>query len=70
MIKVHIKAIRRSKNITQEELANKSSLSQSYISAIENNKTSPTLDCLESIATALKVCAIDLLDCDCKNSNG
>lgn len=68
MIKVTIKAIRKQKSMTQEELANKSNLSQSYISEIENNKTSPTLDCLESIASALDVCAIDLLDCSCKNS--
>lgn len=63
------KNIRISKNITQEELANRCNLSQSYVSELENNSStgkSPTLDTVKKIAMQLDVCPKDLLICDCE----
>lgn len=63
------KNIRISKNITQEELANRCNLSQSYISELENNSSthkSPTLNTVRDIAIQLDVCPKDLLVCDCE----
>ncbi|MDU3410035.1 helix-turn-helix transcriptional regulator [Clostridium sp.] len=69
MIHFDIKNIRRLKGITQEELAFKTGLSQSYISELEakDSIANPTLQTIEIIANALGVCPLDLLHCDCKN---
>lgn len=69
ILKFSFKNIRISKNISQEELANRCNLSQSYISELENNSSkrkSPTLNTVANIATQLNVCPKDLLICDCE----
>lgn len=48
-----LRALRKSKNITTQELANKVSISQSYISRFENGRAIPDIDMLERILTAL-----------------
>lgn len=67
MIHFDIKNIRRIKGVTQEELAFKTGLSQSYISELEakHSIANPTIQTLEIIAKALDVCPLDLLHCDC-----
>ncbi len=50
-----IKEAREEKNLSQQELADKSGLPQSHISRIENAKHSPSRTTLEKIAKALKV---------------
>ena len=61
MIIYAIKNLRKSKNITLDELSNKTSISNSYLSKLENNKvTNCTINTLEKIADALEVNIKDL----------
>ena len=48
-----IKQMRTVLNLTQEELANRCELTKSYISQLENNKTSPSLATLTQILEVL-----------------
>lgn len=48
-----LKALRKSKNMTTQQLADKVSISQSYISRFENGRAIPDIEMLESILTAL-----------------
>lgn len=50
-----IKLLREKAMLSQQELADKSNVSKSYISQIENDKKAPALDKLEMIAKALDV---------------
>lgn len=50
-----IKAIRKRKGLTIPQLAEGTGLSKGFISNVENNKTSPSIATLETIATYLKV---------------
>lgn len=61
MIIYAIRNFRKSKNITLDELSNKTSLSNSYLSKLENNKvTNCTINTLEKLADALEVNIKDL----------
>lgn len=55
MIELLIKEIRLKKNMTQEELSQKSGISESYISELENNLKMPTILTLCRLAEALEV---------------
>jgi len=55
-----LKTIRVEKNMTLEEVAKKSSLTKSFISQIELNKTSPSITSLMKVATALEIRLTDL----------
>lgn len=48
-----LKALRKAKDLTTVELAEKTSVSQAYISNIENDKASPNLEMLSRILDAL-----------------
>ncbi len=48
-----IKAMRQQKNLTQEELADRCELTKGYISQLENNLTSPSIQTLVDILNAL-----------------
>lgn len=48
-----IRTLRKAKNLTTQELADKVNISQSYISRFENNRAIPDIDMLERILTAL-----------------
>ncbi|MCR2807376.1 helix-turn-helix domain-containing protein [Paenibacillus soyae] len=50
-----IRAIRKRKNVTIMQICEETGLSQGFMSQVENNKTSPSIATLESIAKALKV---------------
>ncbi|KIL37102.1 DNA-binding protein [Cohnella kolymensis] len=50
-----VRAIRKRKNITINQICEETGLSQGFMSQVENNKTSPSISTLESIAKALKV---------------
>ena len=52
---MRIKYLRKAKNLTQEQLAEKCELSPRYISDIENFKGNIPIDTLENIAKYLKV---------------
>lgn len=55
MIGKQIKTLRQARDMSQEELAEKSSLNPKYLSGIERGKANPTLDVLTRLADALKV---------------
>ncbi|MDM8173655.1 helix-turn-helix transcriptional regulator [Olivibacter sp. 47] len=50
-----IKEIRKKKGLKQNELAEKSQMTQAYLSKIENNSKEPTIGSLKSIAESLNV---------------
>ena len=57
-----IKQVRKSKKITQVELAAKAGIAQTTISAIERGSNSPTVTSLTLIASALEIDAMELID--------
>ncbi|WP_245612297.1 helix-turn-helix transcriptional regulator [Sphingomonas changbaiensis] len=56
--------IRRQKGLTQEQLAERSGLSQQYISGLEQGRRNPTVVTLFELATALGVSHVDLVQPD------
>lgn len=65
-MKILIWQIRTAKRITLVELAKRSGIGKSTINNIENEKVSPTLMQLESLAAALEVHITDLFESDWK----
>lgn len=59
-----IKYLRRLKNLTQAQLAEKADLSLNYISQIETGVAAPTVKTLQTIATALNVELKEFFDFD------
>ena len=59
-MKILVWEVRTSKGFTLMELSKKSGIGKSTINNIENEKTSPTLEQLEAIASALDCRIIDL----------
>lgn len=53
--------IRTEKGLTQEQLAERSGLSQQYLSGLERGKRNPTIVTLYEIASALGVSHVDLV---------
>lgn len=62
--KINIKKYRKKQFISQNKLAKKIGISQSYLSAIEREEKSPTLRMLYKIAKELKVCPKLLFTCN------
>lgn len=56
--------IRREKGLTQEQLAERSGLSQQYISGLERGGRNPTVVTLYELAVALGARPVDLLEPD------
>ena len=56
--------VRKERGLTQEALAEKSGLSQQYISGLENGQRNPTIVTLFELATALGVGHLDLMAID------
>ncbi len=57
-----IKNLRRLKNLTQEELGERTDLSKGYISQIESNKTSPNMETFLNILEVLGTSPRDFFD--------
>lgn len=53
--------IRKSKNLSQEELAYKCGIHRTYVGLLERGEKSPTLNTIERIAEGLEVSIKDLL---------
>jgi transcriptional regulator with XRE-family HTH domain len=53
--------IRRARNMTQEQLAERSGFSQQYISGLENGNRNPTIVTLYELAQALETTPVELL---------
>ena len=60
--------LRNEKGWTQETIAGETGISQSLISAYENNEKRPTLEKALKIALALDVSLGEMVDCDLENS--
>ena len=56
-----LKKARKESGLTQEELAARAGLHYTYISLLETNKKSPTLDSLFRLCKALGISAADLI---------
>jgi transcriptional regulator with XRE-family HTH domain len=54
--------LRNSLGLTQEQLAERSGLSQQYLSGLERGKRNPTVLTLYELAVALRVDPADLLE--------
>lgn len=61
VVRGRIKALRREKGLTQEELCERAEISVDAVNRIENGTRVPTIDTLEKIATGLGVSLTDLL---------
>jgi transcriptional regulator with XRE-family HTH domain len=57
-----VRTVRNSKDMTQNELAEKAEIAQAYLSEIETGKTIPSIPVLRRIAKALGVSVAELLD--------
>lgn len=64
MPKILLKEIRRQRGISQMELSRRADVSHSYISELENNLKSPTIDIICQLAKALECEPEDLYKCD------
>ncbi|KJS41383.1 MAG: XRE family transcriptional regulator [Roseovarius sp. BRH_c41] len=51
----NLRAVRRDKGLSQEELAHRAELDRTYISALERNVYNPTIDVVARLADALDV---------------
>ncbi|MBU0518376.1 helix-turn-helix domain-containing protein [bacterium] len=56
-----IKEIRKRCGLSQEELAEGAKINRTYLSQLENSRSSPTVAVLMRIANALEVDAVDLI---------
>lgn len=56
----HIRALRKEKGVSQEELARQCGVSRQTINAIENNKYDPTLSLAFRLAAQLEVTVDEL----------
>ncbi len=61
-----VKQLRAQKDVSQDELAKKAGVNRSYLSLIENGKSSPTLDVAERLAQGLGISTLELLSADDK----
>lgn len=61
---VRLRQIRRSKDLTQETIAEATGLSVNFISLLENGDAAPSFDTIEKIAEALKVTVTELFTFD------
>ena len=57
----NLRAARLQRKLSQETLAQKAGLSVSYVSMLERGQRTPPLDTLESLAKALGVPPVELL---------
>ncbi|MER8639318.1 helix-turn-helix transcriptional regulator [Mesorhizobium sp. M0700] len=53
--------LRAASGLTQEQVAERSNLSQQYLSDLERGKRNPTIETLQAIARALGVSHLDLV---------
>lgn len=61
--KINIKEYREKQGLSQNKLAKKAGISQSYLSALEREEKSPTTRILFKIANELNVCPRLLIKC-------
>ena len=59
-VALNIQDLRRSRGLSQEELAHRADVSRGYMGKIENARFAASLDLLERIARALNVDPVEL----------
>jgi transcriptional regulator with XRE-family HTH domain len=59
----NVRRIRLAQGLTQEQLSDRSGLSQQYISGLENGRRNPTIVTIYEVAQALNASHLDLLAC-------
>jgi transcriptional regulator with XRE-family HTH domain len=52
---LNVQALRRERELTQEELAHRARMHQTYLSGVEGGKRNPSIEVLDRIARALRV---------------
>lgn len=57
----HLKNAREAAGLTQEELADRADLHRTYVSLLERDQRSPTLDVLFALAEAMHISAAGLV---------
>ena len=57
----NLKATRLERGLSQEELAHEAGLHRTYVSLLENERYSVSIDTLEKLAAVLEVEPVDLL---------
>ncbi|WVT77996.1 helix-turn-helix transcriptional regulator (plasmid) [Sinorhizobium chiapasense] len=57
----NLKAARRAKGLSQEELAHRAGIDRTYISSLERSVYNASIDVVERLATVLETEASDLL---------
>jgi len=65
----NMRRIRLEKGYSQDELGDQCGLTRNYIGNIERQENSPSLQSMESIADALNVSLLDLLDANLAEIN-
>ncbi|MFS1513602.1 helix-turn-helix domain-containing protein [Chengkuizengella sp. SCS-71B] len=65
----NIKRVRKAKKITQNELANMSNMSRSYLADIERDRYNPSVVSLKRIAESLEINLSSLIDDDGNDKN-
>ena len=61
MLGEELRAARLAANLTQEKLADEAGISRNYVSLLELNRKSPTVDLLIGLCDTLGVSAADLI---------
>ena len=64
MLGEKVRNLRLKMGLTQEELAERSDLTKGFISQVENNNTSPSIDTMEGIVAALGITMADFFKID------
>lgn len=59
---LRLRTLRKARELTQQELADKTDVSRIYIQALESNRRSPSMKLLRRLADALNVDPGDLLE--------
>jgi transcriptional regulator with XRE-family HTH domain len=57
----NLRALRKARGLSQEELADLVKIDRTYVSALERCRYAATIDVLEKVASALDIDAADLL---------
>jgi transcriptional regulator with XRE-family HTH domain len=59
---LNLQRLRRDKGFSQEELADRAQIHQTYLSGVERGRRNPTITVLQRIADALDADIVDLLE--------
>jgi len=65
-----LKNIRKKRNLTQDELSKQMNISRSYLSDVENNRKSPTIDTLCAFLEKLNISFVEFASLSTENSVG